>query len=126
MHGTSECGDLAAGEGLMEPYRAKLIAPMAMEDPISTEVARDLLEEMEHERAVIARTPSLSPVTGICTSLFGWRDSPFTGKREFHKGIDIATPPMPRPFTRPPMGWCVFSADMAASGTSWRSITERA
>jgi len=30
-------------------------------------------------------------VIGWITSEFGYRVSPFTGKREFHKGIDIAT-----------------------------------
>jgi murein DD-endopeptidase MepM/ murein hydrolase activator NlpD len=29
---------------------------------------------------------------GFVASSFGWRKNPFTGKKEFHKGIDIAAP----------------------------------
>ena len=34
-------------------------------------------------------TPSIFPVTGIITSRYGYRKSPFTGRREFHRGLDI-------------------------------------
>lgn len=36
--------------------------------------------------------PSLTPVDGEhwVSSAFGWRQSPFTGKREFHSGVDLA------------------------------------
>jgi len=38
-----------------------------------------------------AATPSIRPVDGgWVSSEFGYRDSPFTGKREFHSGVDIA------------------------------------
>ena len=33
--------------------------------------------------------PSILPVTGIITSGFGYRKSPFTGRRELHRGVDI-------------------------------------
>lgn len=36
-------------------------------------------------------TPSISPLHGgAVSSAFGYRQSPFTGKREFHSGVDIA------------------------------------
>jgi murein DD-endopeptidase MepM/ murein hydrolase activator NlpD len=36
-------------------------------------------------------TPSISPLQGgAVSSEFGYRKSPFTGKREFHSGVDIA------------------------------------
>ena len=38
----------------------------------------------------LARTPSIWPVTGVVTSTFGWRTSPFEGDKELHSGIDIA------------------------------------
>ncbi|HRR40698.1 MAG TPA: M23 family metallopeptidase, partial [Syntrophales bacterium] len=37
--------------------------------------------------------PSIWPVRGWVSSEFGIRQSPFTGRREFHKGIDIAADP---------------------------------
>ncbi len=38
------------------------------------------------------RTPAISPVDGEhwISSGFGWRRSPFTGRREFHNGLDMA------------------------------------
>ncbi len=42
--------------------------------------------------SLIAATPSIWPVRGYISSGFQWRTNPLTGKREFHKGIDIAGP----------------------------------
>jgi murein DD-endopeptidase MepM/ murein hydrolase activator NlpD len=41
------------------------------------------------KREELARIPAIWPVKGFITSPFGPRLSPFTGKREFHKGVDI-------------------------------------
>lgn len=38
----------------------------------------------------LAHTPTVWPTTGWLTSDFGMRDDPFTGKRTFHYGWDIA------------------------------------
>lgn len=40
---------------------------------------------------LLAATPSIRPTTGWVTSRFGYRTSPFTGIRQFHSGLDIAT-----------------------------------
>jgi len=40
----------------------------------------------------LALTPTLAPAAGVLTAGFGMRDDPFTGRREFHTGIDISTP----------------------------------
>lgn len=58
---------------------------------IEQEVARELLAGIERQRSIIAHTPCVRPVIGWLTSHYGWRDSPFTGDREFHYGIDIAS-----------------------------------
>ncbi|MGM0418269.1 MAG: M23 family metallopeptidase [Thermodesulfobacteriota bacterium] len=50
----------------------------------------DLLTSLEAKRNLLASTPSIRPVKGWLTSGFGYRDSPFTGKKEFHEGYDIA------------------------------------
>jgi len=39
----------------------------------------------------LASTPTVWPTKGYMSSPYGWRDDPFTGKRTFHHGIDIAT-----------------------------------
>ncbi len=40
---------------------------------------------------ILSSTPSIWPTKGIITSGFGMRRDPFTGLREFHYGLDIAT-----------------------------------
>lgn len=52
-----------------------------------------LVSALERVRARLASTPSIWPVEGWITSGFGWRTSPFTGRRTFHSGLDIAADP---------------------------------
>jgi murein DD-endopeptidase MepM/ murein hydrolase activator NlpD len=49
-----------------------------------------LLNALEERREILACTPSIRPTKGWYSSPFGRRVSPFTGRREFHKGVDIA------------------------------------
>ena len=49
-----------------------------------------LLGQLEEQKNVLAHTPAIRPAQGWITSSFDYRISPFTGRREFHKGIDIA------------------------------------
>lgn len=58
----------------------------------SEERKKRLLEFLEEQRPLLDRTPSIWPTRGELSSSFGYRISPFTGKREFHKGIDISAP----------------------------------
>lgn len=50
----------------------------------------DLIGQLEKKRNLLASTPSIKPVNGWITSKFGYRKSPFTGKRTFHSGLDIS------------------------------------
>jgi len=43
------------------------------------------------QSSLLTSTPSIWPVRGWVTSGFGYRASPFTGLRELHEGVDIAT-----------------------------------
>jgi murein DD-endopeptidase MepM/ murein hydrolase activator NlpD len=45
----------------------------------------------EDQTLQLASTPTIWPTKGYMSSAYGWRDDPFTGKRVFHHGIDIAT-----------------------------------
>ena len=55
---------------------------------ISQSQLNDFLKE---QKSILACTPSIRPTGGWFSSAFGYRISPFTNQREFHKGIDIAT-----------------------------------
>jgi Tfp pilus assembly protein PilN len=46
---------------------------------------------IENLRVRLASIPSIWPTRGWLSSHFGYRISPFTGKKEFHGGIDIPT-----------------------------------
>jgi murein DD-endopeptidase MepM/ murein hydrolase activator NlpD len=51
---------------------------------------QSLMESLQDQQNVLAATPAIRPTSGWTTSNFGYRISPFTGRREFHKGFDIA------------------------------------
>ena len=49
-----------------------------------------LFKNLEERRNILLSTPAIRPTDGWISSKFGYRISPFTGLREFHKGLDIA------------------------------------
>ena len=53
-----------------------------------------LLRSLEDQQNLLASTPAIRPISrGVkswVTSRFGYRKSPFTGRREFHKAYDVA------------------------------------
>lgn len=68
----------------------------------------DLYEFFENQKMLLASTPSIWPTKGWMSSRFGYRSSPFTGKKEFHKGIDVATR-MSAPIVAPADGMVSFT-----------------
>lgn len=51
---------------------------------------QELFRTMRKDRSLLASLPSIWPIDGFITSRFGARPSPFTGRGEFHKGLDIS------------------------------------
>jgi murein DD-endopeptidase MepM/ murein hydrolase activator NlpD len=64
---------------------------------LETEIAVSSISQIElsnflkKQKSLLASTPSIKPTEGWLSSGFGYRISPFTNQREFHKGLDIAT-----------------------------------
>jgi len=50
----------------------------------------ELHSYLQDRKSLLASTPAIRPARGWLSSSFGYRISPFTGLREFHRGIDIA------------------------------------
>lgn len=61
-------------------------------EAVRQEVSFQQIDEFIHgQKNLLAFTPSIWPTRGFISSGFGYRISPFTGKREMHEGIDIST-----------------------------------
>lgn len=58
---------------------------------IQQEGFKSMLEKLQAKRNLLSSTPSIKPTNGWVTSRFGYRVSPFTTRKEFHKGLDIAS-----------------------------------
>lgn len=76
----------------------------------SKEDKTGLQKFLENQKVLLASTPSIWPTKGWLSSRFGYRTSPFTGKKELHKGVDISTR-MGAPI--------IASADGTVSFTGW-------
>ncbi len=65
-------------------------------DNLNTEISvqiqdkAELYRFLQEQKSMLARTPSIWPTKGWVSSDFGYRISPFTNEREFHKGLDIS------------------------------------
>ncbi len=69
--------------------RARTLAEASL---VREESMRALLAQVEGKSRQLAATPSIWPTEGWLTSRFGRRVSPFTGRPQFHAGLDIASP----------------------------------
>ncbi len=50
-----------------------------------------LVTFFQNRSELLSTTPSIYPTAGLLTGYFGWRNDPFTGKQQFHFGLDIAS-----------------------------------
>ncbi len=55
------------------------------------ETLKFIEDTIDKQKLRLAATPAIWPTRGLITASFGYRIHPFTGKSDFHNGIDIAT-----------------------------------
>jgi len=73
-----------------------------------SESLESLLASLEGKRERLESSPSVWPAKGWLTSRYGHRISPFTGRKQFHAGLDIAGAPG-TPVVAPAKGKVVFA-----------------
>jgi len=76
------------------PSRAARPSLAAMDLSVSalTDKSTRLEEFYRDQTLLLSSTPSIWPVRGYLSATFGNRLDPFTGRPDFHPGIDISTP----------------------------------
>jgi murein DD-endopeptidase MepM/ murein hydrolase activator NlpD len=97
----------------MHSFLEELSTEARLEEVQQQELVQNLLVKQE----TLATTPSIWPAEGWVSSPFGYRVSPFTGKRELHRGIDISGP-VGTPIYSPAKGSVVFADRDGAYGLS--------
>lgn len=76
---------------------------------------QQLLSSLSQKKSLLSSIPSIAPVDGWVTSGFGERISPFTGKKDYHSGVDVASP-VGTPIYAPADGVVIFSGAKAGFG----------
>jgi len=71
------------------PAKSSAIDPLEYQIELQEKSFAELLTYAQQKNNELAAIPTIWPVKGWISSGFGWRTNPFTGKREFHEGIDI-------------------------------------
>jgi len=95
--GGSNTSTLASGYQLEEAHKGlvqqmhKSLEDLETKTTIASISQNQLNDFLKEQKSILACTPSIRPTDGWFSSGFGYRISPFTNQREFHKGIDIAT-----------------------------------
>jgi murein DD-endopeptidase MepM/ murein hydrolase activator NlpD len=92
-------GEMPSGENGPAPDAPQLGQSITLQDAKDlAQKAQDvgksldvLANYFETQTARLASTPTIWPTMGWVSSAFAYRDDPFTGKKTFHYGIDIAT-----------------------------------
>jgi murein DD-endopeptidase MepM/ murein hydrolase activator NlpD len=87
-------------KGYLPIYRQELLArkmneflrQLSVEARLEEVRQQEIIQRLRANKDVLESTPSVWPAGGWVTSGFGWRSSPFTTKKEFHKGLDISAP----------------------------------
>lgn len=112
-------------EGYLPLYRQELLArkmhdflnQLNVDAKLEEVRQQEIIQQLRSNPTMVETTPSVWPAAGWVTSAFGWRTSKFTGKREFHKGLDISAP-QGTPVYSPAAGKIVFSGRDGSYGLS--------
>jgi murein DD-endopeptidase MepM/ murein hydrolase activator NlpD len=64
---------------------------LQMEAQIQEQNAHRIENFFDSQRSLLTATPTIWPIRGWISSLFGYRISPFTGDLQMHEGIDIGS-----------------------------------
>lgn len=99
------------------PVAAGSLLSMDKELTSLTTRSAQLEEFYRDQHTLLASTPSVWPVRGYLSAVFGNRTDPFTGQRDFHPGIDVSTPIGTRVHT-PADGLVVSSGERGAYGNT--------
>jgi murein DD-endopeptidase MepM/ murein hydrolase activator NlpD len=97
MKGLGGPNPILAGTGNVQDHRQlvrkmhRALDNLEDESALSEQDKSELHKLLEEQKTLLASTPSIWPTKGWLSSSFGMRVSPFTGRKEFHKGIDIST-----------------------------------
>lgn len=95
--GGSNIGTFRSDYQLEEIHKGLIQQMHKSLENIETEIAvasisqAELRNFLREQKSILACTPSIKPAQGWFSSGFGYRISPFTNRREFHKGLDIAS-----------------------------------
>lgn len=76
---------------------------------------KTLTDYLKRQKDKLAATPSIWPSQGFVSSEYGPRQSPFTGRRQHHTGIDIAAP-LGTPIAAPADGVVTYSGKLGGYG----------
>lgn len=82
--------DLASEHDKLVKNMHEQVVQLQMASNYKEKDLKTILGILEEQRNVLSATPSILPTKGYITSPFGYRKSPFTGRHELHKGIDIS------------------------------------
>ena len=103
--------DLAARK--MQVFLRQLTEDVQLEEVRQQE----LLHALRDNRDRLQAMPSIWPVEGMLSSRFGGRASPFSGRGEFHKGLDIRNR-AGTPIVAPAFGIVIMAGPDRAYGNS--------
>ena len=113
--GGSNVNNLNSDYQLKEGHKGLISQMHKSLENLETEIAVTAISQTElsnflkEQKSILACTPSISPAKGWFSSGFGYRISPFTDRREFHKGVDIGNR-TGTPIIAPADGLVVFAA----------------